>query len=172
MVEKFGYSVGDISLLFIINYIFNLMFASKIGHWIGRIGERKVLIFEYLGLIIIFTSYAFVTNATIAASLYVIDHLFFALAIAITTYFQKISQPEDIAATSSVSFSINHIAAVVIPALLGIVWVTSPMMVFLVGVFFAFCSLLLALNIPNNPHQGNETHWHLSKKSLPAQNEI
>jgi hypothetical protein len=159
MVEKFGYSVGDISLLFIINYVFNLLFAAKIGKWIGRIGERRVLIMEYLGLIVIFSSYAFVTDATIAAGLYVLDHLFFAFAIAISTYFQKIAQPEDIAATSSVSFSINHIAAVVIPALLGIVWVTSPTAVFLVGVGFAVCSLILAFNIPINPEQGNETHW-------------
>jgi len=157
MVQKFAYSVGDISLLFIINYVFNLLFASRIGAWIGHIGERKILIFEYVGLIIIFSSYALVTNATVAAGLYVLDHLFFAFAIAISTYFQKIAQPEDIAATSSVSFSINHIAAVIIPALLGIVWVTSPAAVFMVGVLFAVCSLILALYIPKNPHQGNET---------------
>ena len=41
---------------------------------------------------------------------------FFALAIAIQTYFQKIADPADIAATAGVSFTINHIAAVVMPA--------------------------------------------------------
>ncbi len=162
MVQKFAYSVSDISLLFIINYVFNLLFAARIGKWIGNIGERKILIMEYFGLIFIFTSYAFVNDATLAAGLYVLDHLFFAFAIAISTYFQKIAQPEDIAATASVSFSINHIAAVVIPALLGIVWVTSPTAVFLVGTLFAICSLILAFNIPKQPKQGNETHWKKS----------
>ncbi len=165
MVEKFGYSVGEISVLFIINYVFNFLFATKIGQWIGHIGERRALLIEYSGLIIIFTNYAFVTNGTFAAGLYVLDHLFFAFAIAMSTYFQKIATPEDIASTASVSFSINHIAAIVIPVLLGILWTYSISAVFMVGVFFAICSLVLALNIPQSPCEGNETRW--GKSAIP-----
>lgn len=164
MVQKFGYSVGQISLLFIINYVFNFLFAAKIGHWIGLLGERKALLMEYTGLILIFSGYAFATNGTFAATLYVLDHLFFAFAIAISTYFQKIATAEDIASTSSVSFSINHIAAVIIPALLGILWTYSVTAVFMVGVFFALCSFALAMNIPLSPAEGNETR-HLEKRS-------
>ena len=156
MVEKFHYSVADISALFLINYVFNWLFAAKIGKLIGKIGERATLRFEYIGLIIIFISYGLVENANIAAALYVIDHLFFALAIAIKTYFQKIAQPEDIAASAGVSFSINHIAAVVIPALLGLLWIIQPGWVFYIGAGFALCSLLLATLIPDKPAQGNE----------------
>jgi hypothetical protein len=159
MVEKFGYSVGQISALFMINYVFNLFFAPKIGNWIGKVGERKALVFEYIGLIGVFVSYAWVDNAYIAGSLYVIDHLFFALAIAMKTYFQKIADPRDIATTASVSFTINHIAAVVIPALLGIVWLSSPTSVFYIGAVFASCSLALACLLPLHPQQGNETRF-------------
>ncbi len=157
MVEKFHYSVADISALFLINYVFNWLFAAKIGKLIGKIGERAALRFEYIGLVIIFISYGLVENANIAAALYVIDHLFFALAIAIKTYFQKIAQPEDIAASAGVSFSINHIAAVVIPAILGMLWVIQPAWVFYIGAGFALCSLFLAMLIPNKPKQGLET---------------
>lgn len=157
MVEKFHYSVADVSALFLINYIFNWLFAAKIGKLIGIVGERSVLRFEYIGLVIIFISYGLVDNANLAAALYVIDHLFFALAIAIKTYFQKIAQPEDIASTAGVSFSINHIAAVVIPALLGMLWIIQPSWVFYIGAGFALCSLFLAILIPDNPSIGNET---------------
>ncbi|WP_286234458.1 MFS transporter [Thalassotalea sediminis] len=159
MVEKFGYSVADISALFLINYIFNWLFAAKIGKLIGIIGERRVLKFEYCGLVTLFIAYGLAENATFAAALYVIDHLFFALAIAIKTYFQKIAAPEDIAATAGVSFSINHIAAVVIPALLGLVWITNSSWVFYIGAGFAFCSLVLSHFIPNQPQQGTELKW-------------
>lgn len=159
MVEKFGYSISQISLLFGINYIFNLLFATRIGHWVGRVGERRALTVEYIGLILVFTSYAFVENATLAGALYVVDHLFFALAIAIKTYFQKIADQRDIAATASVSFTINHIAAVVIPTLLGIIWLTSPSAVFLVGTGFAVCSLLCSYLIPDQPSQENITRF-------------
>jgi hypothetical protein len=157
MVEKFGYSAADISLLYLANYVFNLFFAVRIGSWVGRAGERTALRVEYIGLIIVFTSYAFVESAAVAAGLYIIDHLFFALSIAINTYFQKISDPQDIAATSSVSFTINHIAAVFIPAILGIVWLSSPSTVFLVGSAIAIASLVLCSLIPRDPHPGNET---------------
>ncbi|MBL4764101.1 MAG: MFS transporter [Colwellia sp.] len=157
MVEKFHYSVADISALFLINYLFNWLFAAKIGQLIGRVGERAVLRFEYIGLVIIFISYALVENSTIAAALYVIDHLFFALAIAIKTYFQKIAQPQDIAASAGISFSINHIAAVFIPALLGMLWIIKPAWVFYIGAGFALCSLSLAMLIPDKPKMGMET---------------
>ncbi len=153
MVEKFGYSVGEVSLLFGINYIFNLLFASKIGMWVGKIGERRALTIEYIGLIFVFTGYAFVESSEIAAGLYVIDHMFFALAIAIKTYFQKIADQKDIAATASVSFTINHIAAVVIPVLLGVVWLYSSTLVFMIGAGFAVLSLVISQLIPTNPSE-------------------
>jgi len=160
MVEKFGYSVADISALFLINYVFNWLFAAKIGKLIGIIGERRVLRIEYIGLIFIFIAYGLVENSQIAAVLYVVDHLFFALAIAIKTYFQKIAQPEDIAASAGVSFSINHIAAVVIPAILGLVWIVNSSWVFYIGAGFAACSLILSSLIPLKPAIGVELRLH------------
>jgi predicted MFS family arabinose efflux permease len=156
MVEKFHYTVADISALFLINYIFNWLFAAKIGELIGKIGIRSVLRFEYIGLAIVFICYGLVESANLAAALYVIDHLFFALAIAVKTYFQKIAQTKDIAATAGVSFSINHIAAVMIPALLGTLWIVQPTWVFYIGAVFALCSLCLAMRIPDKPAKGNE----------------
>ena len=157
MVEKFGYDVQDIVALFLVNHLFNFFFAEKIGAWIGRIGERHALTLEYAGLMLVFTAYAFVDNAYAAAGLYILDHVFFALAIAIKTYFQKIADPADIASTAGVSFTINHIAAVVIPALLGYVWLVSHEAVFLIGTGFALCSLVLSQNVPARPREGNET---------------
>ena len=159
MVEKFGYSAAQVTTLFLVNYVFNWLFAERIGSLIGRIGERAALTIEYVGLVVVFTAYAFVENAYLAAALYVIDHMFFALAIAINTYFQKIADPEDIASSAGVSFTINHIAAVVVPAALGLVWVVSHSAVFLVGTAFALCSLILSQNIPVRPVEGNEVIW-------------
>ena len=157
MVEKFGYSAANIAALFLVNHLFNFFFAEKIGAWIGRIGERHALTLEYVGLIGVFVAYAFVENAYVAAGLYIVDHMFFALAIAIKTYFQKIADPADIASTAGVSFTINHIAAVIIPAVLGFVWLTSHAAVFLIGAGFAVCSLVISQNVPAQPRAGNET---------------
>ena len=156
MVEKFGFSAANIALLFLFNHVVNVWLAPKIGRLIIRFGERAALTLEYLGLVLIFTAYAFVETAWIAVILYVADHLFFAMAIAIKSYFQKIADPADMASTAGVSFTINHIAAVVIPVSFGIIWLYSPSVVFLAGAVMAAASLLLSRMVPRNPCEGNE----------------
>ncbi len=156
MVEKFHYSAAQISLLFLVNYLFNFLFAKRIGRLIGIVGERRALIFEYVGLIVVFSGYALVHNAHIAAGLYIIDHLFFALAFAVKTYFQKIADPADMASSAGVAFTINHIAAVVIPVTFGLLWMMSPALVFYIGAALSAVSLLLSFNVPQKPAEGNE----------------
>ena len=155
MVEKFGFSVAAISVLFFVNAALNMLFAARIGKLIGVVGERAALVFEYTGLVVVFVAYAFVNNAGVAAGLYVIDHFFFALAIAMKTYFQKIADPADIASSAGVAFTINHISAVVLPAVLGVLWLSSPAAVFLVGAGIAGLSLALSFNVPLAPTPEN-----------------
>ena len=157
LVEKFQFPVENVVLLTLVNAALTFWLAPKIGRLIGAIGERRALTLEYAGLIIIFVSYAFVDSVAVAIALYLLDHMFFAMAIAIKTYFQKIADPADIAATSSISFTINHIAAVVLPALLGLLWIFNHSAVFLVGAVIALGSLLLAQLIPDNPIHHFET---------------
>lgn len=157
LVEKFNFPIENVVMLTLVNAALTFWLAPKIGRLISFIGERRALTLEYVGLIIVFVSYAFVESIAVAIALYLLDHLFFGMAIAIKTYFQKIADPTDIAATSSISFTINHIAAVVLPALLGIVWVINHSAVFLIGAGIAACSLLLSQLIPNDPRPSLET---------------
>jgi len=157
MVEKFGFDAGSMSLMFLTTSAMAIWFSPKVGRLIARLGERRVLIVEYSGLIIVFLAYAFVDTAWIAVGLYLLDHLFFAMSFASKTYFQKIADPQDIASTSGVSFTINHIAAVVIPVVFGYIWVTDHSLVFLAGAGMAAGSLGLALMIPRDPERGRET---------------
>ena len=168
LVEKFGFPVENVVLLTLVNAALTFWLAPKIGSLIGYIGERRALTLEYVGLIIVFISYAFVDTIAVAIALYLLDHLFFAMAIAINTYFQKIADPTDIAATSSISFTINHIAAVVLPALLGVLWVINHSAVFLVGAAIACGSLALAQLVPDQPHVGLETRLSSRKAARIA----
>ncbi len=161
MVERFGFEVHEVTLLFIANFVANMLFAPLMGRAVAFFGERAALVFEYSGLTIVFLAYGgiyyFGWGVILAASLYVLDHLFFALAFALQTYFQKIADPGDIAPTAAVSFTINHIAAVFLPALLGYLWIVSPGAVFVLAAVMAGASLLLAIMIPRHPAPGHET---------------
>jgi hypothetical protein len=161
MVEKFGFEVHELTSLYLINLMINMMVAPLLGKAVARFGERRTLIFEYTGLAIVFAAYGgiywFGWGVLLAATLYVIDHVLFALALALKTYFQKIADPADIAPTAAVAFTINHIAAVFLPALLGLLWVVSPGAVFGLAAAMAVVSLLLSLLVPRHPEPGNET---------------
>jgi hypothetical protein len=167
MVQKFDYSVGDITLLMLANAVINTLLVPKLGALIGKWGDRVTMIIENTGLIIIFLLYAVVSNPWIAAGLYVLDNMFFFLGIAQRTYFQKIADPADIAPTAGVAFSINHIAAVTIPIPLGIIWDLDPSIVFHIGSTMACIALVLSLLVPRDPQPGQEVVWR-SAQPVPA----
>jgi predicted MFS family arabinose efflux permease len=170
MVQKFGFTAAQMSLMFLANMAMTIYLAPKIGRMIGRVGERRMLIIEYTGLAFVFTGYAFASEAWMGVALYITDHVFFAMAIAIKTYFQKIADPADIAASTGVSFTISHIVAIVIPAGFGFLWLTSPTYVFLSGTAMAVISLVLALMVPRHPEQGNESLiFRIMPKPQPAE---
>ena len=112
---------------------------------------------EYIGLIIIFVSYAFVHNVDFAFALYILDNLLFSMAIALKTYFQKIADPKDMSNATAISFTINHMAAVFLPALLGLLWLYSYSLVFIIGAGIGAISLVLSFLIPKEPMMGCET---------------
>ncbi len=143
LVKKFEFSVQQITILFLINNGINFFINPLIGKFIVKYGERKLLSIEYFFLILIFISYAYVDSKAIVGVLYVLDHIFFNFATGIKTYFQKIAEPEDIAPSAAVGFTINHIAAVILPAIGGLLWLVDYKIPFLAGAFFSLISLAL-----------------------------
>jgi len=143
LVKKFSYSVPEVAALFLLNNIVNFFLSPFIGRCIVRYGERRVLSVEYGFLILIFISYGLVESKLIAGFLYIADHIFFNFAIAIRTFFQKIADPRDIAPSMAVGFTINHIAAVFLPALGGLLWMIDYRLVFFGGALLSLISFTL-----------------------------
>jgi predicted MFS family arabinose efflux permease len=161
MVERFGMKVSEMTMLLLVNYVLQMVAAPMMGRALGQFGERRVMAFEYVGLTLVFLAYGglywFGWGLVIAGGLYVLDQMFFALSFALKTYFQKIADPADIAPTQAVAFTINHIAAVFLPASLGYMWAKAPDYVFLLGAGMALVALGLVLLIPRHPEPGYET---------------
>ena len=141
LVKKFDFTVQEVTILFVINNLINYFLSPLIGRSIIRFGERKVLSLEYFSLIFIFLAYATVASKIVVAILYILDHVFFNFAIAIRTYFQKVGDPKDIAPSMAVGFTINHIAAVFLPAIGGLLWMVDYRIPFVAGAFFSLISL-------------------------------
>ncbi len=141
LVKKFSFSIRDITLLFVLNNLINYFLSPLIGKGIVRFGERKIMTLEYTSLVFVFCGYALVQSSTLAAVLYILDHIFFNFSIAIRTYFQKIGDPGDIAPSMAVGFTINHIAAVALPLAGGLLWMVDYRIPFIAGACLSCISL-------------------------------
>lgn len=142
MVKEFNCSVVQVAALFVVNNLINYFLSPAIGRAIVRFGERKVLTLEYSALMLVFVGYAWTDSLAVVMFLYIADHIFYNFAIAIRTYFQKVAAPEDIAPSMAVSFTINHLAAVVLPVVGGALWMIDYRIPFLAGAVMSLISLL------------------------------
>jgi hypothetical protein len=147
LVQKFDYSVQEVTILFVINNSINYFLSPLVGRGIIRFGERKMLSLEYLSVVFIFTAYATTDSKLLVAFIYIVDQIFFTFAIAIRTYFQKVGDPQDIAPSMAVGFTINHLAAVFLPAVGGMLWVVDYRIPFFAGAAMAVVSLLAVQKI-------------------------
>lgn len=148
LVEKFGYTIQHITILFVVNNVLNYFVSPLIGKAINRYGESPVLSLEYATLIFVFLGYAYTESSVVAGVLYVADNIFFNFSIGIKTFYQKIADPQEMASGMTMGFTINHIAAVFIPVAGGLVWITDYRSVFLAAVGMSLISLFLARMIP------------------------
>ncbi|WP_320171974.1 MFS transporter [Maridesulfovibrio sp.] len=144
LVKKFDYSIQAVAGLFVLNNVINYFINPIIAKSVNRFGERKVLSLEYAALVFIFTAYAYTDSPVVGGILYVLDNIFYNFTMAIKTFFQKIADPKDIAPSMAVSFTINHIAAVFVPALGGLAWMQDYRIVFIGAAILSAVSFLFS----------------------------
>jgi hypothetical protein len=149
LVKVFSFSVKEVTVLFVVNNIIGYFIAPVVGRSIVRYGERTVLTVEYGGLIIVFLAYAWTESRWIAAALYIIDNVLFHFSLAIKTYFQKTADPADIAPSMAVGFTMNHVAAVVLPVIGGILWLVDYRIPFVLAAALSLISLVAVQRIPS-----------------------
>ncbi len=149
LVREYHTSVQTMALLMLINGFSTLITAPKVGEWVDRVGERKVLSFYYLGLILIFTGYATLRKAYLLYLLYCLDSLLFTCGVGINTYLRRIVPPQEMTPTLAMGVTMNHIAAVTVPLIGGALWSRwSYPVTFLAGAVVAGASLKVALALP------------------------
>jgi hypothetical protein len=145
LVDVYGIGVRQTATIILINSLINSLVAPQLGRLVARFGERRVLTWNFIGLIGVFLGYAYVPYLPILYGLYVLDNIFFGFGLAVDSYFQKIAHSaEEITSNVSLAQTINHISALVVPVLGGILWEQiAPSATFLAGVLIAVVSLVL-----------------------------
>ena len=169
LVKKFGYAVADMATLMLVTTASNTLLAPRLGRLVMRVGERRTIMLENTVLIVVFAGYATTASAAVAGALFVIDGVFFTLTLAQRTYFQKIADPADMAATTSVAFTVNHVAAVAVPVTFGALGMIDPAIIFWLGCGVASVSLTCSFLVPRHPAPGHETVLGTQARCRPSE---
>lgn len=145
LTKVYGTKMQTVALLMVINNIVNLWGAPIVGRMIDRIGERKILITSYSALIFVFVGYASFRDVHYLYVLYCLDNLFYLSTTCLTTYLQKVSDPEDLMPSLSIGVTMNHTGAVIVPVVGFYLWNKfSYPVTFYAGAVVVALSLVLA----------------------------
>jgi predicted MFS family arabinose efflux permease len=119
LVQDYGLSATQISLLLVTSAVVNLLFARRLGHALDVVGERITLAVSYVLLALCFIGYATVHNALFLGAMLVGINLLVTLSIGLSTYVSRIAPPEELTPTLSAGVSVNHISSVTMALLAG-----------------------------------------------------
>ena len=142
LVSHFNFTVQEMLLFFIFNNAVNWFLNPLVGKAINSFGERKLLTIKYIVLGMIFWAYCTTDSRLLVAVLYVMEQLFTNFTMAIRTFFQKIADPQDIAPSMAVGQTINHISAVILPVVGGVLWMVDFRIPFWIGMGVAASALI------------------------------
>ncbi len=122
--------VSTIALLYFVASALGVLLRPLLGDVIDWLGERKVLATDEIMLVFVCMIYGFASDIFsspwdlwVLYGAYMLDHILFALRIARTTYLKKIAvDPADITPTISLGITIDHVVAMTLPVLSGLIW--------------------------------------------------
>lgn len=156
LIKVFGLTPPAFALLGVIVSIISIMSRTIVGNAIDTKGERFVLSLEAILLIILCMGYSFAEDIApknialiIIAACYVIDNSLNAVEMARSTYVRKIAvYPEDVIPTLSAGTSFDHIIAMSVPFLGGLLWASlGYKYVFLAAAVIALLNLFMSTKI-------------------------
>jgi predicted MFS family arabinose efflux permease len=149
LVERFRAELGLMLLLRIIVRALGAFTSPRVGKLIDRVGERPVLYVYYGFLTVFFIGYATITNKWALCVLFVVDNAFFVFGMALNTYVNKLVPAKERTATLSMGVAMNHLAAVSMPLVGGILWIKlGPAWAFVTGAVAGLLSLVAVSFLP------------------------
>jgi hypothetical protein len=149
LVKIYGARLVDILILAAIIQAICYFTSSRVGKLIDKVGERKVLVFYYVTVTVLFLGYAFLRGRYILYAVYVLDNATFVFNTGLTTYVNKIAPKSEHRPTLSMGVAANHVASVTMPFVGGILWtVLGYQWAFLIGIPAAAASIAIVLKMP------------------------
>jgi predicted MFS family arabinose efflux permease len=162
LIKINGQKEGAFVILLFIASVIGIFFKPWLGRMIDKIGERRILTGEALSLIVVCLGYGFAGHLGLGKQAvylvylcYVLDQILFAVSMARTTYLHKLLVcEEDFTPTLSLGVSIDHVVAMTVPTLGGLLWEKFGYeAIFVVAALIAAINFWTAGRVKTSPNQ-------------------
>ena len=158
LVKIYNAGLLDVIVLAAMIQTIGYFTSARVGKLIDRVGERKVLVFYYALVTVLFVGYAFLRGRYVLYAVYVLDNATFVFNTGLTTYVNKIAPRSEHRPTLSMGVAANHVASVAMPFLGGILWtILGYQWAFLIGIPAAAASIAIVLKMPRGTAQAAES---------------
>jgi len=149
LVRRHGTPLSTMLALWMAIQVCGWLGAPIVGRLIDRFGERPMLMVYYTAMTMVFVGYAAIDIPAVLYVLFVADSAFFVFAMALTTYVNRIAPPGEHTPTLSMGVAMNHVAAVLMPLIGGLLWeLAGYRWAFVVGALVAAASVGVAMLVP------------------------
>lgn len=156
LVRVYHISVRLTAILLFINALAVIIVGPTIGRLIDRYSEKKILFISYFLAFFVFIGYAFIHNLFLLILCYTLDNIFYLGSISLTSYINKIVPKNELRPTLSIGVSMNHIAAVLMPILGGLIWdKVGYEVVFVIGAVVVLVSLFFMKYMKDHRTRGD-----------------
>lgn len=148
LTHEYGAPVQVIAKLMLLNTALTILLAPRVGQWMDRYGERRMLSGYYVGLALICAGYATAPQVWMLYILYVADSLLLTCSLGLTTYLRRICPAHELNASIAMGVTVNHVAAVLVPITGGQIWdAWGYRTTFAAGIGLAIVAALVASRI-------------------------
>jgi MFS family permease len=149
LVREYGAGLTEMIALWAAIQAIGYVASPRVGRLIDRVGERRVLSVYYVVVTAMVLCYAFVRAKHVLYAIFVLDSATFALALGITSYVGRLAPPAERTQILSMGVAANHVAAVAMPFVGGILWTAlGYRWAFLLGIPAAAASLAVVARLP------------------------
>lgn len=151
LILVYGTSVQTMLTLAFVNATLGAIAAPTVGRLIDRFGERRMLALYYVLIACVFAGYATFRDVRLLYALFVTDSVLFSFSLGITVFLNRIVHKGELTPSLAMGTTMNHIAAVVMPVLGGVLWkvLDDYRVPFWVGFGGVFLSLIAVQRIPH-----------------------
>jgi predicted MFS family arabinose efflux permease len=164
LMKEFHVPLKTVALLLFLNNALTMLAAPRVGRWTDRLGERRVLALYYALVALIFFVYTQIGALSrttgvapewLFGGIFVVDNLLFTGSVGIQTYIRHSAPPEDLAPSLAMGLTWNHVAAVSVPLMAGLIWERFGYeRIYLWGIGLALASLAMCLTLPRRKGEG------------------